>query len=92
MRPSCLIVGYGGGRRGQIGTLAAYIMMTLSLIWPVTAKGFVLSVTREATTAAGGIAESRRPREIFDGPAEQPEDNYLSNAATDFVTPSAELR
>ncbi|MDT5222859.1 MAG: hypothetical protein QOG19_266 [Mycobacterium sp.] len=67
-------------------------MMTLSLIWPVTAKGFVLSVTREATTAAGGIAESRRPREIFDGPAEQSEDNYLSNAATDFVTPSAELR
>jgi hypothetical protein len=58
----------------------------------VTAKGFVLSVTREATTAAGGIVESRRPREIFDGPAEQSEDNYLSNAATDFVTPSAELR
>jgi ATP-binding cassette subfamily B protein len=63
-------------------------MMTLSLIWPVTAMGFLLSMTREAMTATSRIAE---PCDINDGPAEQPEDDYLPYAAEGFVTPLTEL-
>lgn len=47
-----------------MGTLAAFITMTLSLVWPVTALGFLLSMTQEAMTAADRIAE------IFDAPSE----------------------
>jgi len=47
-----------------IGTLAAFITMTLSLVWPVTSMGFLLSITQEATTAANRIAD------IWDAPCE----------------------
>ncbi|OBA64456.1 ABC transporter [Mycobacterium sp. 1100029.7] len=47
-----------------VGTLAAFITMTLSLVWPVASMGFLLSMTQEAMTAANRIAE------IFDVPCD----------------------
>jgi ATP-binding cassette, subfamily B, bacterial len=63
-----VLLGFGAYAAGHglvtIGTLAAFITMTLSLVWPVTALGFLLSMTQEAMTAANRIAE------IFDAPCE----------------------
>ncbi|SON60890.1 Putative multidrug export ATP-binding/permease protein [Mycobacterium simulans] len=63
-----VLLGFGAYAVGHgmvtIGTLAAFITMTLSLVWPVTAMGFLLSMTQEAMTAANRIAE------IFDAPCE----------------------
>ncbi|OOK74928.1 ABC transporter transmembrane region family protein [Mycobacterium kansasii] len=63
-----VLLGFGAYAVGHglvtIGTLAAFITMTLSLVWPVTAMGFLLSMTQEAMTAANRIAE------IFDAPGE----------------------
>lgn len=63
-----VLLGFGAYAVGHgmvtIGTLAAFITMTLSLVWPVTAMGFLLSMTQEAMTAADRIAE------IFDAPCE----------------------
>ncbi|MCV7197723.1 ABC transporter ATP-binding protein [Mycobacterium angelicum] len=63
-----VLLGFGAYAVGHgmvtIGTLAAFLTMTLSLVWPVTAMGFLLSMTQEAMTAADRIAE------IFDAPCE----------------------
>ncbi|GLE50867.1 ABC transporter ATP-binding protein [Mycobacterium montefiorense] len=60
------LLGFGAYAAGHglvtIGTLAAFITMTLSLVWPVASMGFLLSMTQEAMTAANRIAE------IFDAP------------------------
>jgi ATP-binding cassette subfamily B protein len=44
-----VLLGFGAYAVGHglvtIGTLAAFITMTLSLVWPVTAMGFLLSMT-----------------------------------------------
>ncbi|VBA58410.1 Putative multidrug export ATP-binding/permease protein [Mycobacterium attenuatum] len=73
-----VLLGFGAYAVGHglvtIGTLAAFITMTLSLVWPVTAMGFLLSMTQEAMTAANRIAE------IFDAPAEI-EDGELPGSA-----------
>jgi ATP-binding cassette, subfamily B, bacterial len=47
-----------------VGTLTAFITMTLSLVWPVTSMGFLLSMTQESMTAANRITE------IFDAPCD----------------------
>jgi ATP-binding cassette, subfamily B, bacterial len=72
-----VLLGFGAYAAGHglvtIGTLAAFITMTLSLVWPVTALGFLLSMTQEAMTAANRIAEIfDAPREITDGPHVDP--------------------
>ncbi|HEV7359566.1 MAG TPA: ABC transporter ATP-binding protein [Mycobacterium sp.] len=63
-----VLLGFGAYAAGHglvtIGTLAAFITMTLSLVWPVASMGFLLSMTQEAMTAANRIAE------IFDAPCE----------------------
>ncbi|HTQ16280.1 ABC transporter ATP-binding protein [Mycobacterium sp.] len=63
-----VLLGFGAYAAGlglvTIGTLAAFITMTLSLVWPVTSMGFLLSITQESMTAANRIAE------IFDAPCE----------------------
>lgn len=51
-----------------MGTLVAFITLMLSLIWPLSALGFLLSATHEAMTAADRITEIfRAPLEITDG-------------------------
>ncbi len=63
-----VLLGFGAYAAGHglvtVGTLAAFIAMTLSLVWPVAALGFLLSMTQEAMTAANRIAE------IFDAPGD----------------------
>jgi ATP-binding cassette subfamily B protein len=72
-----VLLGFGAYAAGHglvtIGTLAAFLTMTLSLVWPVTALGFLLSMTQEAMTAASRIAEIfDAPCEIADGPRTEP--------------------
>lgn len=51
-----------------LGTLVAFVTLMLSLIWPLSALGFLLSATQEAMTAADRITEIfRAPVEITDG-------------------------
>lgn len=47
-----------------MGTLVAFITLMMSLAWPVSTLGFLLSATQEAMTAADRITE------IFDAPVE----------------------
>ncbi len=52
-----------------LGTLVAFITMMLSLIWPVAALGFLLSMTQDAMTAADRVCEIfDTPEAIADGP------------------------
>jgi ATP-binding cassette subfamily B protein len=52
-----------------LGTLVAFITMMLSLIWPVAALGFLLSMTQDAMTAADRVSEIfDAPESIADGP------------------------
>ncbi len=52
-----------------LGTLVAFITMMLSLIWPVAALGFLLSMTQDAMTAADRVTEIfDAPETIADGP------------------------
>ena len=52
-----------------LGTLVAFITMMLSLIWPVAALGFLLSMTQDAMTAADRVTEIfDEPEAIADGP------------------------
>ncbi|HET7725423.1 MAG TPA: ABC transporter ATP-binding protein [Propionibacteriaceae bacterium] len=52
-----------------LGTLVAFITMMLSLIWPVAALGFLLSMTQDAMTAADRVTEIFDAHEdIADGP------------------------
>ncbi|WP_446663652.1 ABC transporter ATP-binding protein [Flexivirga sp. B27] len=58
-----------GDGRITLGTLVAFITMMLSLVWPIAAMGFLLSMTQEAMTAADRVAEifDTEP-DITDGP------------------------
>ena len=52
-----------------LGTLVAFITMMLSLIWPVAALGFLLSMTQDSMTAADRVSEIFDALEsIADGP------------------------
>ena len=90
-----VLLGFGAYAAGHglvtIGTLAAFITMTLSLVWPVTALGFLLSMTQEAMTAANRIAEIfDAPCEITDGPhADPPRAGLLELRDVGFRIPDA---
>ncbi|MBV9514064.1 MAG: ABC transporter ATP-binding protein [Mycobacteriaceae bacterium] len=69
-----VVLGFGAYAAGHglvtMGTLVAFITMMLSLVWPISSLGFLLSMTQESFTAANRIAEIfDAPREITDGPA-----------------------
>lgn len=70
-----IVLGFGaiaaGEGRVTIGTLVAFITMMLSLVWPISMLGFLLSMTQESMTAADRIVEVfDAPRDIQDGDAE----------------------
>jgi ATP-binding cassette, subfamily B, bacterial len=72
-----VVLGFGAYAAGHgyvtMGTLVAFITMMLSLVWPIASLGFLLSMTQESFTAANRIAEIfDAPREITDGPLDQP--------------------
>ena len=68
-----IVLGLGAWAVGHgqltLGTLVAFITMMLSLVWPISSLGFLLSMTQEAMTAANRIAEIfDESLEIVDGP------------------------
>src|SRR4029078_8945768 len=72
-----VVLGFGAYAAGHgyitMGTLVAFITMMLSLVWPIASLGFLLSITHESFTAANRIAEIfDAPREITDGPSNEP--------------------
>lgn len=68
-----VVLGLGAAATGTgritLGTLVAFITMMLSLVWPIAALGFLLSMTQEAMTAADRVAEifDTEP-DVTDGP------------------------
>ncbi|BBY34371.1 ABC transporter [Mycolicibacter minnesotensis] len=61
-----------------LGTLVAFVTLMLSLIWPLSALGFLLSATQEAMTAADRITEIfHAPVEITDGEDPSPPSGRL---------------
>ncbi|WP_331715279.1 ABC transporter ATP-binding protein [Microlunatus sagamiharensis] len=57
--------------RVTLGTLVAFTTLMMSLVWPVTSLGFLLSMTQDAMTAADRIAEVFDAEiTIVDGPRE----------------------
>ncbi|MGH3563657.1 MAG: ABC transporter ATP-binding protein, partial [Mycobacterium sp.] len=72
-----VVLGFGAYAAGHglvtMGTLVAFITLILSLVWPVSSLGFLLSATQESMTAADRIAEIfDAPREITDGADPRP--------------------
>lgn len=72
-----VVLGFGAYAAGHnlvtMGTLAAFITMTLSLVWPIASFGFLLPMTQESMTAATRIAEIfDAPAQITDGPRADP--------------------
>ncbi len=70
-----IVLGIGAmaaaGGHLTLGTLVAFITLMLSLIWPIAALGFLLSMTQDAMTAADRICEVfDAPETISDGPDE----------------------
>lgn len=67
-----VVLGLGAVAAGQqrltLGTLVAFITLMLSLVWPVSALGFLLAQAQESMTAADRIAEIfDSENEIVDG-------------------------
>ncbi|MGI8899551.1 MAG: ABC transporter ATP-binding protein, partial [Nocardioides sp.] len=54
-----LLIGARGVGNGDLepGTLVAFITLTLSLVWPIAALGYILAMAQEAMTAAARILE-----------------------------------
>ncbi len=65
--------------RVTLGTLVAFTTLMMSLVWPVTSLGFLLSMTQDAMTAADRIAE------IFDA------ENTIRDGDTDLPVVRGEL-
>jgi ATP-binding cassette subfamily B protein len=62
-----------GQDRVTLGTLVAFTTLMMSLVWPVTSLGFLLSMTQDAMTAADRIAEIfDAENTILDGAVELP--------------------
>ncbi len=65
--------------RVTLGTLVAFTTLMMSLVWPVTSLGFLLSMTQDSMTAADRIAE------IFDA------ENTIRDGSVDLPVVRGEL-
>ncbi|MEO6794261.1 MAG: ABC transporter ATP-binding protein, partial [Mycobacterium sp.] len=77
-----MVLAFGAYAAGHhlitLGTLVAFITLMLSLVWPVSSLGFLLSASQEAMTAADRITEIfNAPAEITDGADPQPPSGRL---------------
>ena len=62
-----------GQHRVTLGTLVAFTTLMMSLVWPVTSLGFLLSMTQDAMTAGDRIAETfDAENTILDGDVDLP--------------------
>lgn len=52
-------IGAGAAARGEVsvGTLVAFLTLMLSMVWPIAALGFLLSMAQNAMTAADRVCE-----------------------------------
>jgi ATP-binding cassette, subfamily B, bacterial len=91
-----IVLGVGAYAAGSglvtMGTLVAFITMMLSLVWPISSLGFLLSMTQESMTAANRVAEIfDAPRELNEGPrAESPRGGRLELVDVGFRFPDAD--
>lgn len=91
-----VVLGFGAYAAGEghvtMGTLVAFITMMLSLVWPISSLGFLLSMTQESFTAANRIAEIfDSPIDIADGPVDQtPRGGRLELLDVGFRFPDSE--
>jgi ATP-binding cassette subfamily B protein len=91
-----IVLGVGAYAAGSglvtMGTLVAFITMMLSLVWPISSLGFLLSMTQESMTAANRVAEIfDAPRELDDGPrGETPRGGRLELVDVGFRFPEAQ--
>jgi ATP-binding cassette subfamily B protein len=89
-----IVLGLGAYAAGSglvtMGTLVAFITMMLSLVWPISSLGFLLSMTQESMTAANRVAEIfDEPLEITDGPqGEAPRGGRLELVDVGFRFPA----
>lgn len=66
------VLGLGAVATGQgrlsLGTLVAFITLMLSIVWPVAALGFLISMLQESMTAADRVTEVLdTPSDVVDG-------------------------
>lgn len=66
------VLGLGAVATGQgrlsLGTLVAFITLMLSIIWPIAALGFLITMLQESMTAADRVAEVLdSPSDVVDG-------------------------
>jgi ATP-binding cassette subfamily B protein len=91
-----VVLGFGAYAAGHglvtMGTLVAFITMMLSLVWPISSLGFLLSMMQESMTAANRVAEIfDAPVEITDGPETAvPQGGLLELRDVGFRFPDAE--
>lgn len=91
-----VVLGFGAYAAGEghvtMGTLVAFITMMLSLVWPISSLGFLLSMTQESFTAANRIAEIfDSPIDIADGPVDRtPRGGRLELVDVGFRFPDSE--
>ncbi|MDH6243042.1 ABC transporter ATP-binding protein [Mycobacterium sp. OTB74] len=91
-----VVLGFGAYAAGHglvtMGTLVAFITMMLSLVWPISSLGFLLSMMQESMTAANRVAEIfDAPVEITDGPVTAvPRGGLLELRDVGFRFPDAE--
>ncbi|CAG7573051.1 ATP-binding cassette subfamily B protein [Barrientosiimonas humi] len=79
-----IVLGLGAVAVGQgrvtLGTLVAFITMMLSLVWPISSLGFLLSMTQESMTAADRIVQ------VFD------EERTIDDGDRELAAPQGHLR
>ncbi|BBY56578.1 ABC transporter ATP-binding protein [Mycolicibacillus koreensis] len=91
-----VVLGVGAYAAGQgsvtLGTLVAFITLMLSIVWPISSLGFLLSMTQESMTAANRVAEIfDAPIEITDGPLNRvPSSGCLELIDVGFAFPGAD--
>lgn len=91
-----VVLGVGAYAAGQgsvtLGTLVAFITLMLSIVWPISSLGFLLSMTQESMTAANRVAEIfDAPIEITDGPLNRvPSSGRLELIDVGFAFPGAD--
>jgi ATP-binding cassette, subfamily B, bacterial len=89
-----LLVGALGVGRGDLsaGTLVAFILLLLSLVWPVAALGVILAMAQEAMTAAARVLEifDTAPAIVSGGRELEAPRGHLRFEHVDFAFPDAD--
>jgi ATP-binding cassette subfamily B protein len=89
-----LLIGALGVGRGDLtpGTLVAFIILLLSLVWPVAALGVILAMAQEAMTAAARVLEifDTRPAIVSGARTLEAPRGHLRFEHVDFAFPDVD--